>query len=697
MADYKMEDIRTFSLVGHGQCGKTSISDNILFKAGSVNRVGSVKDGTSVSDFTEEEKKRQVSISAGILNCMYKGKKFNIIDTPGYTDFFGDSVASFHAVDFAVIVVDANGGVQVNTRKSWDYVNETGIPAIVVVNKMDTDNLNVNEIMTRLQNGLSSKCTAVNYPDATGAGFSAVHNLLDKSADLSGDVADMQSELIENIVEADEELLERYLEEENVDIAELIGLLKTAIIEKSIIPVLFTSTSKGVGIEELMNFIADFGIAPGEGPKKLLFNAADLAVSNDESGESEDEESEAADPEPVEYTVAPDQKFKGFVFKIITDPYVGKMCYIRVVTGTATEGLGVNCAEAKKPVNLTSLLKVQGGSQESMSEALPGDIFAVAKIEDFILSDTLLEGEKGLAFKPMEFPEPMVSFAVFGKSRGDDQKISPALRSFAAEDPFLSVGINRETNELVMKGMGNLHLESILSRMKEKFNLEVDTKLPKIAFKETITGNAEVSHKHKKQTGGHGQYGEVHIRVRPCERGAGFSFVNAITGGVIPNQYIPAVEKGIVETMAKGLLAGFPIVDVEVELYFGSYHDVDSSEMAFKTAGREAFKKGFKASKPVLLEPIHKVEITIPASEMGNITGDINSRRGRIEGMDTIGEMQVIKAAIPEAELQTYSTELRSATGGEGSYTTKFDHYEVVPHPNAEKIIAKYKKEEEEE
>ncbi|MFC1478965.1 elongation factor G [Planctomycetota bacterium] len=697
MADYTVKDIRTFVLAGHGKCGKTSLADNMLFTAGEVTRLGNVEEGNSVSDYMDEEKKRQISISSSILHCTHKEKIFNIVDSPGYTDFIGDSIAALSAIDFAVLVIDASGGVQVNTRKVWEIVQEYNLPLIIVVNKMDAEHLQVPEIIEKIQKGINSKCVPLNYPAGTGGDFTAVNNLLDKSLDLEGNAADLQNALFENIIEGDEELLMRYLDDEEIEISELIDLLKKAISEKSVIPILFTSAVKSVGVKECMDFIADFGIAPDEGPVRPIYKETEKKPEKDESEDAEEQEP-AVLKEEVEYAVSPDESFKGRIFKVVTDPYVGKLCFLRVFSGTAKEGLTVASSSSRRNLNLTQLLRVQGEKQEPIDKGIPGDIVAVAKIEELQVGDTLLgKGAEALKYADIEFPEPMVSLAIFSKKRGDEQKIGPALKTFANEDILFNMTMNKDTHEMVISGMGNLHLESILSRMKERFNLEVDTQLPKINYKETITGRADVNYKHKKQTGGHGQYGEVYIKVESLERGSGFEFVDAIVGGSIPRQYIPAVEKGVMEIMAKGIYAGFTVVDVKVTVYDGSFHAVDSSEMAFKTASSKAFKNGFMRAKPVLLEPIHNVEIIIPAKFMGDITGDINSRRGQMLGVDSAGEMQVIKAIIPESELQTYSTELRSATGGEGSFTKVFSHYEVVPDNFAQQIIKKYKKEEEED
>lgn len=693
MADYSVKDIRTFALAGHGKCGKTSLADNMLFEAGKVNRLGDVEKGNSVSDFMDEEKKRQLSISSSILNCSHKNTIFNFVDTPGYTDFIGDAIAALSAVDFVVLVVDAGGGIQVNTRKAWEIAQNSDLPVIVVVNKMDAEHLQVSDIIGNIQKGISQKCVPLNYPEGTGSGFTGVKNLLDKSLDLDDHVSELQNALFENIIEGDEDLLMRYLDDEEIDVSELIDLLKKAIIEKTVIPILFTSAARNVGVSECMDFLADFGIAPDEGSVRPIYAKAGKEKAGEDSGQEE-----APEREESEYTVAPGEPFKGRIFKVVTDPYVGKLCFMRVFTGTAKEGLSLTNSSLRKGISLTQLLRVQGAEQEPIKQAIPGDIVAVAKIEDLAAGDTLVaKGSEPLEYAEIEFPEPMVSLAVFPKNRGDEQKVGPALKTFSKEDILFDISMNKETHEMVISGMGNLHLESVLSRLKERFDLEVDTQLPKINYKETITGTADISYKHKKQTGGHGQYGEVYLKIEPLERGEGFEFADNIVGGTIPKQFIPAVEKGVVETMQKGIYAGFTIVDVKVTLYDGSFHSVDSSEMAFKTASSKGFKDGFMKATPVLLEPIDTVEIMIPTKFMGDITGDINSRRGQMLGVDSIGDMQVIKAKIPEAELQTYSTELRSATGGEGSFTKTFSHYEIVPSNLAPKIIKKYKTEEEEE
>ena len=672
--------IRNLALVGHGAAGKTTLTDCILFKSKATNRQGSVDDGTSLSDSDDVEKEKKFSIDTSIFNVDREGKLLNILDTPGYPDFTGAAIAALEAVETAVVVINASAGIEINTRRMWDQATRRGLSRVVVLNKMDGENIEYETLMDSLKDAFGGGCVCVNVPVGSGSDFAAVVSVMDEDASADGCLvapADAREKLMDAVVETDDALMERYLEGEALSSEEISVALQKALTSGALVPILHTSARKDIGVEELVDFMAMALPSPADGRTRSVPGAGE-------------------EDEPTEIECDPDGPLVAQIFKVMTDPFVGKLTFFRVLRGKVTgEGALYNerVGSASRPAQL---VKVQGAKQEQVGEIAAGGIGAVSKIEDSRVGDTFCDRKTIVSCEPIKLPQPMVSLAVEPKSRGDEGRISTAMGKMADEDPTFLTHRDAQTHEMVISGLSSLHLDIILLRLARRFQVEVNTKDPKIAYRETILGKSESRYRHKKQTGGRGQFAEVAIRIEPTERGEGFQFHDEIVGGSIPNNYIPAVEKGIRETMARGVVAGYLVVDVAVHCWDGKFHDVDSSEAAFKFAARRAFQDAFKAAKPALLEPIVTIEVTAGPDSMGDITGDLNGRRGRIQGMESVGGMQVIKAQVPMSEIMHYATELRSMTGGTASFTMEFSHYDVVPAHEQQKVVAAAKVKEEE-
>jgi len=680
MGQYETKDIRNVAFVGHGASGKTSLVEGILFKAGATKRLGSVDDGTSISDFDPEEKERKTTIDSSILHCSWQGREINIIDTPGYPDFINGSIGALSAVETAVIVIAATSGIQVNTQKMWDIAGDAGLARVVVIAKMDGDNIDFPALLDSIQNTFGEECIPLMLPIGHGSGFKGVVDILnlpdEVPGDVIGDVSGNREKLVEAIVSVCDEQLEKYLDGQEINVETLQGCLSTAVASGSIVPVLCCENKGSLGVEEIVGVIAKSTPSPEKGLARMCVSV---------EGEGEEKE--------IEIEVSKSAPFSAQVFKSITDPFVGKLSFFRVYSGELKNHPEVYNVRTEKNEKIGHMFKTFGKEQQEINGAIPGDIVTISKVEDISVSDTLCDPHVKVKFKDIKFPNPMASLAIEPKSRGAEQKISETLHRLVVEDSTFKVSRDVQTHELVVTGMSNLHLDVILSRLKSRYDIDVESRQPKIPHKETITTKANAQYKHKKQTGGKGQYGEVYLRIEPLERGGGFEFATKIVGGAIPSQYIPAVEKGLRETIAKGILSKNPIVDVKVELYDGSFHNVDSSEAAFKIAASKAFNLAFNDAKPVLLEPVVNIEVTIPSEFMGDITGNLSSRRGRVQGMDSFGDLQVLKASIPMDEVKNYETELKSMTGGRGSYTMELSHYDVVPSHLTQAIIAQAKKE----
>jgi len=677
----QLDTIRNIAVIGHGAVGKTTLVDAMIFKAGAVDRQGDPQAGTSVSDFGEEEKERKISLDTSILRCDWKGATLNILDTPGYPDFIGEAACALAAADVAAVVVAAPAGIEINTRTTWGMADRDGLGRFIVVSKMDGENIDVPSLVAALQEIFGSECVPVNLPVGTGERFAGVVGCLDVPDNVPdgviGDPVQAHETLMERIIEVDDSFLERYLDGEEVSRVELESLFTRAIAAGSVVPILFCSTRKDAGVEELLDAFAAFAPSPALGVKRRA-----CVAGTDEA---------------VELQYSPGNATAALVFKIVTDPFVGKLAYLRLYDGTIRADEPLYITSTGKGVKAGGLFLLQGKEQEAVQSVTAGGIAAVSRIEELSVGDSVSSETRKLDFAPIVAPEPMVALAVEPKSRADEQRISGALAKLCDEDPTFAASRDRQTKELVIRGTSSLHLDVMLNELKRRFDVDVVTKQPRIAYLETVTVESEARYKHKKQTGGRGQYGEVYVRIEPLERGSGFEFEDKVVGGVIPNQFIPAVEKGVRAALEGGVLAGYPVVDLRLTLFDGSHHSVDSSEAAFKIAGARAFREAFLAAKPVVLEPLAKVEITVPGEFMGDIAGDINSRRGRILGMDTVGGMQVIKAVLPQAEAANYATQLRSMTGGNASYTLAFSHYDLVPARVQEQIVAQNKTGEEPE
>ncbi len=645
---------RNFILLGHAQCGKTTLAESILYFSKTTARKGTVADGTTVSDYSFDEIERKSSINASFLYCDYKGSRIQIVDPPGYADFWGEVIAGLRAVDGAVIVLDATAGVEVGTERTWQMLEDSGLPCLVFINKLDKEGADFNKALSDVKEKLSKKATVIDSLEAP--------------------------ELIEAIAESDDKLLEKYLEGAKLSSEELKNGLHQAVLKRKVFPVLSGSALGDKGIPELLDAIIGH----------LPFPAERVRV-------------EAKDPLKAdaakEVVFKDDAPFSAFVFKVISDPYVGQLTLLRVFSGTLLSNTNFYNVTKRAKERIGQVYILQGKEQKPLDSAGCGDIVAIAKLKETGTSDSISGEKEQFLFEPLVFPEPVISASVKPKSREDEEKISEALAKLTGEDPTFKVSRDDQTKEVIISGLGDLHLSVMVGRLKKRFNVNIELGTPKVSYKETITKSAKVQGKYKKQSGGRGQYGDVWLEIEPLEKGKGFEFVDKIFGGAIPRNFIPSVEKGVVQAMSAGAVAGYPIVDIRVKLVDGSYHEVDSSDMAFQIAGRMALKKAMIDAGPVLLEPIMDVEITIPEDSLGGVSGDVNSRRGRIMGMEVKGKTQVVKAKIPQAEMFTYANDLRSLTGGRGNYTMRFSHYEEVPYKIASNIISQYqatKKEEEE-
>ncbi|MDD5644558.1 MAG: elongation factor G [bacterium] len=676
MEKFEVSGTRNFVVLGHGTCGKTTLVDSLMHKSGENTRFGRVDNGSSVSDYADEEKERKISIFATPLHLTWKNRSIFLIDTPGYADFFGEVTASVRVADSAVIVVDSSAGIGVGTQRTWDETEKCGIGKLIYISRLDKENTDFSRTYDEIVKTFGKKCVPVVIPAGKEGNISAAANIINGNKidlleePLRGKVSQYREKLIEAVAESDDALLEKYLERGEISDEELRSALKRSIVRGLVVPVLSGSADREIGTEELLDFIVEYMPSP-------------------------------ADVSPAKFSereILPDPGagLSAFIFKTITDPYVGQLTYFRVYSGLLKADSEVLNVSNGGKERIGHIYIIKGKEQISVSEAGPGDIMAVAKLKNTHVNNTLAAFGEKMTFNPIIFPKPLVSYAVYAKAKGDEEKIGAGLHKIAEEDPTLKIGRNSDTKELIISGMGDLHIEIAMARIKHKFNVEANLSVPKVAYKETIKKLAEGHEKYKKQSGGKGQYGEVYLKIEPLERGKGFEFVDEIVGGAIPRNYLPAVEKGIRESMTEGVLAGYPIVDFCARCYDGSYHEVDSSEMAFKIAGSKAFKDAFLKAKPVLLEPIMNIEVIIPSDYMGDVTGDLNAKRGRIVGMEPVGMLQKVKAQVPQSEIFRYSTELRSMTGGRGTFTIDFSHYEEVPAHISQKVIDESKKQDEE-
>jgi elongation factor G len=685
---YEGKNIRNVGIVGHGGSGKTSLVSAILFNTGATNRLGRVDDGNAPTDYDEEEIERRITISAKFAFCEWNKNKINLLDTPGFGNFIQEARGALRVADAGIVVVDAVSGVMVQTEKAWGYAEEFHLPRLVVVNRMDRDTASFQRSLESIQQTLGRMCVPIQIPLGEERGFKGVVDLIQMKAytfatdgsgkstegnvpeDLGTRVQEYREKLVEAVAESDEKLMEKFFDSGSLSDEEMVTGLKKQVADGKIYPVLFTSATTNIGIQPLLNTILN-----------LLPDAVARGTVKGKDLQGKEIERKIADSEP----------FSAFVFKTFSDPFTGRISLFRVFSGTATTEVQPYNANKGVTERFGSIVLLQGKTQVAVPRVHAGDIAAVAKLKETQTGDTLCDKAHPIMYEGVKWIEPVISFAIEPKSRGDEEKISTAIHRLMDEDLGLRYSREPQTKEFLISGQGQMHVEIAVARLRKRYGVEVLLKPPKVPYRETIKGKADVQGKHKKQSGGHGQYGDCKIRMEPLPRGGEFEFVNEIFGGSIPRNFIPAVEKGIQEARQKGVLAGFPTVDFRVVLYDGSYHEVDSSEMAFKIAGSLAFKKGIKEAKPVLLEPIMNVEVHGPEEFAGDLMGDLNSRRGRVQGMDVRGHTTIIKAQVPLAEMLNYASDLTSKTGARGSYTMEFSHYDEVPTHLADKVIANAK------
>lgn len=692
MKDYSSDKIRNVCLMGHGGAGKTTLAEAMLFNTGVLDRLGKVADGTTAMDYDPEEIRRKVTISTAIAPCEWKGHKINVIDTPGYFDFVGEVKQGTRVADSAVIVVSGKSGVAVGTEKSWQYAREQGIPRMFFVNKMDEENANFFNVFDQLVNTFGKGVVAFEIPIIEGEKFVGLVDVIDMKAkkfdkdkmteiDIPAGLVDKISSIREGVNEAiaetDEELMEKFFAGEEFTHEEIIKGLRIGVDDGSIVPVYCGSAVTNYGVKAIMDAILEEMPSPVDRP----------SVKGRKPGTDE----------PVEFKTAADAPLSALVFKTIADPFVGKISMFRVYSGTFKSDSIVFNTTSEKTEKTAQVFMMRGKKQVPVDKLVAGDIGAVAKLQHTNTNDTLCEQGKQITLDKIEFPVPSISLAVEPKSKGDEEKISSGLHKLQDEDPTFKVAVNTETHQTLISGVGEQHLDVIVSKLKAKFGVSVNLIEPRVPYRETIKKKVKVEGKHKKQSGGHGQYGHVWIEFEPGQE-EDLVFEEKIFGGSVPKQYHPAVEKGLREAIFKGILAGYPVVNLKATLVDGSYHDVDSSEMAFKIAARLAYKKGLPIASPALLEPIAHVEVYVPDSYMGDIIGDLNKRRGRILGMNPQEDgVQQVVADVPQAEMAKYATDLRSMTQGRGSFKLWFERYEEAPSMIANKVIEEAKRHMEED
>ncbi len=665
MKSYQTSQLRNIGIFAHGGAGKTSLVESMLFNTGAINRLGRVEDGTTTSDYHPEEIKKQVTIHTTLVPCEWNDTKLNLLDSPGFSDFIGDVQGVLRVVDNALFMVCAVAGVEVQTELIWDMANDAKLPRVVFINKMDRENANFEKVLGEIEEQLPGSFIPVQIPIGAAETFSGYVDVITQKAyaykdkgevseipvpdDLADALEIYREKLVESSAEMDDEALEKYLNGDELSETEIMNGLKAAIKQGKVTPVLCGSATKNVGVKQLMDFMAEFYTAP------------------------EDKSSEP---------------LSALVFKTLVDPFVGKMNFIRVFSGSLKADVPLYNVTKEKAEKIGQVLFVRGKHQENTTQVPCGDIAVLVKLQDTNTNDSLGVKEKSVKLDPVVFPVPTFTVAIEPKSKGDEDKLGNAISRTLEEDPALRVEKNVETHQTLLTGMGEMHLDITLDKLKRKFGVDIITKDVRVPYRETIRGTVKVEGKHKKQTGGHGQYGHCWLRIEPLAEGT-FEFGEEIFGGSVPRQYIPAVEKGVREAMADGVLAGYPVTNVKVVVYDGSYHNVDSSEMAFKIAGAQAFKKGAQQAKPTLLEPIADVEVRVPENYTGDIISDFNTKRGRIQGMEPGDKLTTVKAQVPMSEMYRYAIDLKSMTQGRGSFAMEFSHYEEVPAMLADKIVEK--------
>lgn len=684
---FPLEKTRNIGIMAHIDAGKTTTTERILFYTGKVHKMGEVHDGAAVMDWMEQEQERGITITSAATTCLWKGYRINIIDTPGHVDFTVEVERSLRVLDGSVAVFCAKGGVEPQSETVWRQADKYRVPRIAYVNKMDIVGADFFNVMEMMRQRLGANPVAVQLPIGREASFSGIIDLIREKAiyylddlgtrsdetqvpeEMQDLVKEQREKLLETLAEYDEGIMMKYLEGEEIPEEEIKRAIRKATLEVRITPVLCGSSYKNKGVQLLLDAIVDYLPSPTDVP--------DIRGIDPDTGEESTRKS--GDSEP----------FSALAFKIMADPYVGKLTFFRVYSGTLKSGSYVYNSTKNKKERIGRILQMHANHREEIDEVSTGDIAAAVGLKDTTTGDTLCDEQHPIILESMQFPEPVISVAIEPKTKADQEKMSISLQKLSEEDPTFRTYTDPETGQTIISGMGELHLEIIVDRLLREFKVEANVGKPQVAYKETITKPIKAEGKFIRQSGGRGQYGHVWIEIEPADRGQGYEFVNKVVGGVIPKEYIPAVDLGIRDAMESGTLAGYPVVDVKATLYDGSYHEVDSSEMAFRIAGSIAFKEGMKKANPVLLEPVMKVEVVVPEEYMGDVMGDINARRGRIEGMEPRAGAAVIRGFVPLAEMFGYATDLRSKTQGRGTYTMQFSHYEEIPKNIVDKIIAK--------
>jgi elongation factor G len=691
MRVFDSDSIRNICIIGHGAAGKTSLTSAMLFNSGAVNRLARVEDGNTTTDWEDEEIERKISISCALAHCEWNKKKINILDTPGYRPFMAETMLAARAADAAVLLIDAVAGVEVQTEKVWGFCDEFSLPRMIVINKSDRDNASGERSLASIEESFGRGAVPLQIPIGMEKAFTGVISLVtgrayryakdgsgkfteeDVPAEYQDELAGKREKLIEMAAEGSDTLMEKFFAEGTLEQADLVEGLKAGIQQQNIFPVFYSSSTFNIGVAQIMDAIIDLLPSPA---------AVGTAIGTDPKSN-----------ETVERRISIDEPYAAYVFKTIADPFAGRISLIKLYSGIIHSDSAYNNQTKGRNEKLGPLQIPLGKTMVPIGEVHAGDFFAVTKLKETTTGDTLCDPANPIVFSSVTIPEPSITFAIEPKSRGDEDKISNALARITEEDGAIKYTRDAQTKQLLLSGSDQLHVEVTVSKLKKRYGVEVLLKTPKIPYRETIRGKADVQGRHKKQTGGHGQFGDCWIRVEPLPRGGQFEFADEIFGGSIPRNFVPAVEKGIVDAAARGYLAGYPVVDFKVTLYDGSYHPVDSSEMAFKIAGSLAFKKAMETAHPVLLEPIMNVEIYAPQEYAGALTGDLTSRRGRLQGMDIKRDVQIIKAQVPMAEMVSYSPVLTSVTGGRGTYHMEYSHYDEVPAHIAQKIIEEASKE----
>jgi len=676
MANYATSSIRTVALVGQGGSGKTTLAEALLLASGAIKEAGTVERGSTVSDFDPLEKSWQHSLRASVLHLDTQDTRVHLIDTPGFPDFLGQAIGALDAVETAAIVVSAQSGIEMVASRMMDWAAKRRLCRLVIVNKIDAENADLPALLSAIQSLFGRECLPINLPAGGGKRVVDCFFNPDGESDFSS-VSRAHGALVDQVVEVDEELMAKYLEQGEISAEELHAPFEKALRDGHLVPVCFVSAKTGAGVAELLNVLIKLAPNPVEGNPPLFHKGEGDAATEFRS-----------EPDPKKHVLA-------HVFKVVVDPFVGKLGIFRVHQGTVTKDTQLFVGDGRKPFKVGHLFMLQGGKNVEIERAVPGDIAAVAKVDDIDFDCVLHDShdEDHIHMRPLEFPTPMQGVAITPRKRGDEQRISEVLHRMIAEDPTLVVEHDPSTNETVLRALGDLHLRSVLERMASQFKLEIDTRPPRIPYRETITGRAEGFHRHKKQTGGAGQFGEVSLRVEPRERGAGFEFLDQTKGGVIPHQFMPAVQKGVEQVLVTGALAGFPMQDVRVIVHDGKHHPVDSKEVAFVAAGKKAFLDAIEKARPIVLEPVVTVEVICPESNTGDIAGDLSSRRGQVTSTRGLQPgVLAITGLAPLAELEGYSARLKSVTGGHGSWSMQLSHYEQAPPNLQQQLVAEFKK-----